>query len=34
MTVYVGKLDAWAKENLKQTQERRAATADPAIAKP
>jgi triacylglycerol lipase len=32
MTVYVGKLDAWAKENLKQTQERREVTADPAIA--
>lgn len=32
MTIYVGKLDAWAKVNLKQTQDRREVTADPAIA--
>ncbi|MCK1636647.1 lipase family protein [Bradyrhizobium sp. 157] len=31
MTVYVGKLDAWAKNNLKQTQDRREVTADPGI---
>lgn len=31
MEVYVGKLDAWMQENLKQTQERRKETADPEI---
>ena len=29
MPVYVGKLQAWAEENIKQTRARRAATADP-----
>jgi len=32
MAVYIEKLDAWMKENLKQTQDRREATSDPAIA--
>ena len=31
MEVYVGKLQAWADVNLKETQERRAVTADPEI---
>jgi len=33
MSVYVGKLAAWANENLKQTQDRRESTADPKISK-
>jgi hypothetical protein len=32
MAVYIEKLDAWMKENLKLTQDRREATSDPAIA--
>jgi pimeloyl-ACP methyl ester carboxylesterase len=32
MAVYIGKLDGWMRENLKQTQDRREATSDPAIA--
>jgi hypothetical protein len=31
MAVYVGKLQAWAEVNIRQTRERRAATADPEI---
>ena len=31
MPVYVGKLQAWAEENIRQTRARRAATADPEI---
>lgn len=32
MTVYLGKLSAWAEQNIKETQQRREETADPQIA--